>query len=62
MPTTVGWSDLALFAFFDKRQVSANQVYFYFLGAQFQKIGKIGCARTRRMRSKGFIFKKTQGP
>ena len=32
----LGWSDLALFAIFEKLHVSADQVYF--LGGQFQKI------------------------
>ena len=41
-----------IFAIFEKRQVSADQVCI----AQLQKIGKIGRARGK------FIFKRPQGP
>ena len=39
----IGWSDLALFAIFEKQQISADQVYFYEFNSK--KISNFGCAR-----------------
>ena len=60
MYCTVGWSELALFAIFEKLHVSADQVYFYEVNSK--KNCKFRRARVRRMRGKVFIFKKSQGP
>ena len=45
------------FSIFKNGHYAADQVCFYFLWVQFQKIGKFG-----RARWKVFTFKKSQGP
>ena len=47
--STVGWSDLALFAIFECGHITADQVY-------FQKLGRAGSARTSKLIFYYFIF------
>ena len=53
---TLGWSDLALFAIFEKQHLSADQVNF------LEFSSKILATSVMRARSKLFIIKKFTGP
>ena len=52
---TLGWSDLALFAIFEKLHISADQIY-------FKKVNSKKSANFATPARQSFIFKKSQGP